>query len=139
MQTVLNQRIRSFATDEDGKHSAYELSFDGKKIMKYGKYAGLAQKEDALKEGYTMKDHENEYWQDIAERSKPGNRKVKTTPQYSIDNMISLFPDDQKYWNLNKFTDSESIIHLVSWIFFSKTVNYIPYDPILYFDFLSEI
>lgn len=30
---------------------------------------------------------------------------------YGIDNPVSLFPETCKYWNLNKFTSLESLIH----------------------------
>lgn len=46
---------------------------------------------------------EDSFWKSLS--------RSKECKKYSLDNHMSLFSDMCKYWNLNKFTAEDSLIH----------------------------
>lgn len=48
----------------------------------------------------SMDEIEDFFWETISKKRA-----------YSLDNELSLFPDDVLVWNLNQFTDAQSNIH----------------------------
>lgn len=53
---------------------------------------------------------DSSFWEDIERRSSVD----AINPIYGIDNEESLFPNEYKFWNLNKITSDVSIIHQTS-------------------------
>lgn len=54
----------------------------------------------------TVPEYEDQFWANM----KAGVSD-SSVPSYATDNQISMFEKSTKYWNLNKFTTRESLIH----------------------------
>lgn len=69
--------------------------------MKYSDYKKDVEEEMVkLGDPSDSKQMENAFWTNITEGAR-----------YSISNKISLFGDQSLIWNLNKFTNKQSLIH----------------------------
>lgn len=106
LKMVVPQSVTDRVLDDDGKILGYNLSFDEKKTMNYGTLWDLGKQIDSEHEDLTVAEHEDLFWQNIAQRSD--------SPLYSIDNEMSLFPRSHgNFWNLAMFTSRDSLIHQV--------------------------
>lgn len=94
-----------------GQSAAYDLWYENYSKMKFSEYAKNANEAEQFLEGMTAKEREDEFWANMSKRANTAQPKF--IPEYAIDNELSLFPDCYTYWNLSKFTGSESIIHMV--------------------------
>lgn len=70
--------------------------------MTYATFCKLARDKDSKFEGRSFEQLQTLFWEELH----------KNETLYGMDNEFSLFPDDSK-WNLNKLTQSESLIHRV--------------------------
>lgn len=111
---VFAQTVANRVLDSSGKAMAYNLSYDEQTMTKYGDLYDMGVKIDANYANHMITEHENLFWQGIAERSD----QPSYVPLYSIDNEFSLFPRTKETcWDLSKFTASESLIHQVRFPF----------------------
>lgn len=79
------------------------LSFKKKHEMCYEEFEKQSKKKDIQLVNVNPKTYEDLCWTKL--------RLGKENPLYAIDNPFSLFRDEQLAWNLNKFTQKESLIH----------------------------
>lgn len=73
--------------------------------MSYAEFSRIAKQKQADFESTTIVQMENHFWD--------SKRMQQNEVLYGIDNHFSLFGDGCKMWNLNKFTNKESLIHQV--------------------------
>lgn len=108
MPNVFHQKISKCSFDKDGKYQAHIVGFEHQVKMSYGEFRQLAIKEDEKNDAVSDDRYEDAYWDGLHQRF---HNKSIDSPIYAIDNTMTLFPKDQKFWNLNRFTEKESIIH----------------------------
>lgn len=101
---VQHQGIQAIPFKSKTPFPAFELQFSSRITKtKYAKFLKTATAKDSKVEE-TAEQIENRFWANVTNR---GKYKV----QYSINNPISLFPAEHRYWNLNKFSECDSLIH----------------------------
>lgn len=79
------------------------LNYENQTTMTYADFNAIAKQEDKKLGSKSISELEDTFWATV---HQPGSAK-----QYSIDNNTSLFSKKCKFWNLNQFTASESLIH----------------------------
>lgn len=102
------------AAGSRAKSSAFNLSFENIKKMKYKQFVQHATEAEARIGVLTVKECEDLHWDSLMKRSNINPKMPNPStfiPVYSIDNQISLFPKEVKLWNLNNFSKLESLIH----------------------------
>lgn len=100
-----------------GAKSALNLSYDKVQSMTYEQFVQRATEQDEKIGLLEVNQYEDMHWNSLIQRSSidPNAPDPSTfIPLYSIDNPITLFPKKVKLWNLNNFTEVESLIHSVS-------------------------
>lgn len=116
---VHEQNISKYLKDWNEETLCHFVSFENKRKVKYEDFRNSAMAKDV--DYVSWKKCEEEYWRQIDDRILDSSLD---SPLYAIDNRMTLFPKDQKLWNLNAFTNEESIIHNVSSLKFSKIFTY---------------
>lgn len=70
--------------------------------MTFGEFGNNIKRETEEYNSETLARYEDEFWESLnSEEERP----------YAIENDISLFAQQCKHWNLNRFTSKESLIH----------------------------
>lgn len=90
---------------------AYDLWYETFTKLKFDDYAKKANNVEKSLKGLSVKQREDAYWENMSNRNT--KKMPKFVPDYAIDNDFSLFPESYTHWNLSKFTDLQSIIHMV--------------------------
>lgn len=79
----------------------YNISYMEEEKMNYSDF--VAEEATADSGSDTDSAIEDSFWKSLS--------RSKECKKYSLDNHMSLFSDSCKYWNLNKFTAEDSLIH----------------------------
>lgn len=98
---MLPKVFQQSALELSGKGSM--LSYKQKQRIRFGEFERQAKEKDMQFRKLSQSTYEDLCWKNL--------RLGKDKPLYAIDNPFSLFTDDQLAWNLNKFTEKESLIH----------------------------
>lgn len=94
---------------------AFELQLDSH-ITKT-KYSNFLKKATANAPNAQETDQiEDRFWADVTNRGKK-------TVQYSINNPITLFPAEHRYWNLSKLRKYDSLIHGVCTLLYKISIS----------------
>lgn len=104
-----------------GQSAVYDLWYETFTKMQFSEYEKRANEAELFAKGMSIKQREDAYWANLSKRAS--TEKPEFVPDYAIDNELSLFTDDYTHWNLNKFTGSDSIIHLVCLSLFFLTFS----------------
>lgn len=99
--------------------AVFVLNVEKNRKMLHSTFKKLALKMQGGFEGKTFAELEDSHWQNLAQRTSKG---CKLIPLYAIDNEFSLYPEDCEFWNMNKFTGKESMIHEVCRFFSSFSI-----------------
>lgn len=108
LETVVTQEVTPIPCGSQEETSAFDLSFNTTSKMKYVSFVKLAEDKDREIGELTIAQHEDMFWNNLIECS---SQSSSFTPMYAIDNTYSLFPRSCEYWNLNNFSNNESLIH----------------------------
>lgn len=100
------QRCVPMSVSKLSRKSGYRLTFDEEYKMTLKEYKELALSRNEVQNN-DCHSAETQFWDHL----KKSTQTTKSTSVYAMDNNISRFPEEFQFWNLNKLTAAQSIIH----------------------------